>query len=234
MTAQNRAQLYTYFQTGDFPNQAQFQNLIDSSLNIVDTSAQVISSDVSALRSLYVRGDFSVSGKCSAAAIYGTTLSISGAAGLSGITYPTSAGTNGQHLQTNGVSVANWSGTKSFLTGGTAATAVTAGTTIYFFTGSNAAENTMSTTMPACTARNLYIQANTNPGVGKNFVFVVRKNGVSTALTCTISGAASSSASDLTHSVSYSAGDVISIQVVTDSGSNSATFTFLLELDTPS
>lgn len=48
MTAQTRNLLYTYFQTNDIPTQQQFANLIDSSLNISDTSAQVITSDVSA------------------------------------------------------------------------------------------------------------------------------------------------------------------------------------------
>lgn len=62
MTAQNRTQLYTYFETGDTPSQAQFANLIDSSLNIADTSGQAITSDVSALKNLDVRGNFTVSG----------------------------------------------------------------------------------------------------------------------------------------------------------------------------
>lgn len=62
MTAQNRATLYTYFQNGDKPTQGQFQNLIDSSLNIVDPAGQSIVSDVSALGKLDVVGPLNVSG----------------------------------------------------------------------------------------------------------------------------------------------------------------------------
>lgn len=36
MTVQNRATLKSYFETGDFPTQAQFEDLIDSMPNIVD------------------------------------------------------------------------------------------------------------------------------------------------------------------------------------------------------
>lgn len=70
MTAQTRTQLYQYFLTNEKPTQAQFQNLIDSSLNIADASAQAIVSDVSCMGSLDVSGTFTVSG----AAILGTPL----------------------------------------------------------------------------------------------------------------------------------------------------------------
>lgn len=62
MTSVNRTTLYTYFQTGLKPTQAQFTNLIDSNLNLAATGAQAIISDVSALGSLDVRGAFTVSG----------------------------------------------------------------------------------------------------------------------------------------------------------------------------
>lgn len=62
MTAQTRSQLYQYFITGAFPTQAQFANLIDSSLNLAEVSAQVITSDVSALGKVDVNGNFTVKG----------------------------------------------------------------------------------------------------------------------------------------------------------------------------
>lgn len=56
MTAQTRSVLYTYFETGDKPTQSNFQDTIDSFVTQLDTSAQIITSDVSCL------GDFTVSG----------------------------------------------------------------------------------------------------------------------------------------------------------------------------
>lgn len=82
MTAQSRAQLYQYFMTGDFPDQQQFQNLIDSSLNLAEVSAQIITSDVSALGKLDVTGNFVV--KASASATFTGNVSISGALTVTG------------------------------------------------------------------------------------------------------------------------------------------------------
>lgn len=92
MTAQPRAQLYTYFETGDKPTQAQFKNLIDSSLNIAESSAQRITGDVSALGNFAIRKDLLVSGFASfgssmvngdltinGVAFVGVTLTVSGA-----------------------------------------------------------------------------------------------------------------------------------------------------------
>lgn len=61
MSAQTRAQLYTFFEAGDRPTAGQFADLIDSSLNLSDTAAQEITSDVSCLGSLDVGGNFRVS-----------------------------------------------------------------------------------------------------------------------------------------------------------------------------
>jgi hypothetical protein len=58
-----------------------------------------------------------------------------------------------------------------------------------------------------------YVILDGSPGTGKSYTFVVRKNGsTSTSVTCTISDAATTG-SDLTHSVSFTAGDYISIMV---------------------
>jgi hypothetical protein len=65
----------------------------------------------------------------------------------------------------------------------------------------------------AGTVSNLYIQLEKAPGTSKSYTFTMRKNGASTGVTCTISGAALTG-SDLTNSVSYAAGDTIDIMIV--------------------
>lgn len=84
MTAQTRTQLYQYFQTGDKPTQGEFQNLIDSSLNIADASAQSIVSDVSCTGTLDVNNTFTVAG--SAQSNLTGNLSVSGSLTVSGAT----------------------------------------------------------------------------------------------------------------------------------------------------
>jgi hypothetical protein len=65
-----------------------------------------------------------------------------------------------------------------------------------------------------------YIKLAAAPGAGKSFVFTVRLNGVSAALTITISDAATTGA-DITHSVAVVAGDIVDI-LATPSGTPSA------------
>jgi hypothetical protein len=48
MATQSRADLKEYFQDGDTPNEAQFENLIDSMLNLADPGTQVIQGTISA------------------------------------------------------------------------------------------------------------------------------------------------------------------------------------------
>src|SRR6266853_3709972 len=56
------------------------------------------------------------------------------------------------------------------------------------------------------TFRNWVISTDVAPGVGKTCTYTVRKNGVDTALTVTLSGT-QTTGSDLTHSVSVALGD---------------------------
>lgn len=112
MTAQSRALLYTYFETGDFPTQAQFQNLIDSALNLAEVSAQVIASDVSALGKMEVGGALTVKNSAqtnlTGNVTIGGTLNVSAAGGVSifsaititGLTTPT-GGVHGNALGSN-------------------------------------------------------------------------------------------------------------------------------------
>jgi hypothetical protein len=62
----------------------------------------------------------------------------------------------------------------------------------------------------AGTVSNFYVILNKSPGTNHWYTFVVRKNGANTPVTCTISGTATTG-SDLTNSVSFAAGDYISI-----------------------
>lgn len=73
---------------------------------------------------------------------------------------------------------------------------------------------TNPTAMPtAGVFSNLYVNLSNTPGVGTSYTFTLYKNGVATALTCIISDSATAG-SDLTHSVTYAANDLISLEVV--------------------
>jgi hypothetical protein len=70
------------------------------------------------------------------------------------------------------------------------------------------------TVMPrAGTIKNLFAAVSVAPGAAKSWAFTVRKNGVDQALTCTISGASATNASDTSHSFTVTAGDEIEIKV---------------------
>lgn len=60
------------------------------------------------------------------------------------------------------------------------------------------------------TLSNLYIQCDQVPGGSVNRTFTVYKNGVATALTC-VTGPAALTANDVTHTVSFVAGDVLAV-----------------------
>ena len=62
MAKQNRTILKNYFQTGDKPSQAQYADLIDSNLNLSDTTTQTIISPVNLTGNLTASGNISASG----------------------------------------------------------------------------------------------------------------------------------------------------------------------------
>lgn len=64
----------------------------------------------------------------------------------------------------------------------------------------------------ACTISKLYVQALTGP-TGNGITLTVRKNGVDTALTCVLA-VAGTQAADTTHSVTFAAGDTLSVSCV--------------------
>lgn len=65
----------------------------------------------------------------------------------------------------------------------------------------------------ACSVTAMYVSITVAPGSGKSRAFTVRKNGSDTAVTCTVSDLATT-ANDTSHSVSFAAGDLLSISGV--------------------
>jgi len=73
----------------------------------------------------------------------------------------------------------------------------------------------------AGTISNFYVTLDGSPGSGNSYTFLVRKNGADTPVTCTISET-DTTGSDLTNSVSFAAGDYISIMVTPASNPTAA------------
>lgn len=87
---------------------------------------------------------------------------------------------------------------------------------------SNATEIAAAYPVPfACTVSSLYVRSQVAPGSGQNFNYVLFKNGVGQTLGLTIADTAVSN-SDLTNSVSFAAGDLISLRLIA-SGSAATT-----------
>lgn len=99
MTAQNRSTLYSYYLTNSKPTQAQFANLIDSSLNLVDSASQSIASTVT-----FSAGSIVLTGLTSGA----TTIGAPAIAGSTSFIFPSNTGTNGQFLSTDGLGNSSW------------------------------------------------------------------------------------------------------------------------------
>lgn len=115
---------------------------------------------------------------------------------------------------------------KSFLIGYTSNSITADGTAYNQPVVTNGSANSWSSSLSgvnqqplphAITLDRLRVKVATAPGTGKNLVFTILKNGVATALTCTISGAATT-AQDLSHTVSFAAGDTITMQCTLDTG----------------
>lgn len=108
-------------------------------------------------------------------------------------------------------------GTLNFSSGLTTAGA---GTTNYAGVGVLSANETV-VCMPvpfACVVKSLYASSASAPSAGQTFIYTLRKTLVDTALTCTSSGASQAGNSDTSHSVTFSAGDVADIKIVTSGG----------------
>ena len=104
---------------------------------------------------------------------------------------------------------------------GSSLTPVTGGTTIYLGLFGNPTEGLVSIPMPACTITELRCRATAAPGSGKSFTYTLRKNAVDQgSLVVAVSGTGEESSD--TGSVSFSAGDKLSVKLVTDSGAGTA------------
>jgi hypothetical protein len=134
-------------------------------------------------------------------------------------------GTSGQAtLIGNTLNIPQYSGgsgvAKSFLNVLVGATINASTTTYATFGGSNfSTEFTRMFMVPQnCTVSRLYVRITTNQVAGSTstIVFTLRKNSTATELTCTIAGGSSGGtfASNLTNSVSFAAGDLMSIKAV--------------------
>lgn len=89
MTTYSQNTLKTFFQTGDVPTGSDYANLIDSCLNIVDTSAQSIAGPINPTELITARvsaGNIIATGTLSVTASAGLTLTNQGdgAAGQTG------------------------------------------------------------------------------------------------------------------------------------------------------
>lgn len=97
---------------------------------------------------------------------------------------------------------------------------IAAGSTVYMgFAGTSATETQMRFVCPVTgTLRNLFVSADAAPGAAQTFAYTVRKNAADTSLTCTTSGAASTSSSDVVNSASVTAGDLVTVKLITSAG----------------
>ena len=115
----------------------------------------------------------------------------------------------------------------SELNGNTSAT-LSAGATWYgaasgmvvMVSGTDTSAITRTIVSRAATVQKLYYIASAANSAGKTNTITVTKNGVGTALTCSVTAA--TTCSDTTHSFTVNAGDEIGIQIVTGSATNTA------------
>lgn len=81
-------------------------------------------------------------------------------------------------------------------------------------------------------AKNMYMRSGASPTTSGSFIYTMRQNGSSTALTTKIaSSAASSSAQDLSHTVTLAAGDRISVSISTNAAAALTSHWGSIELD---
>jgi hypothetical protein len=104
-------------------------------------------------------------------------------------------------------------GGSSGITGGSH---ISSGDFIGMFTGnSSSTETDVQNVIPTNgTVGNFFGYVTSAPGGSNSWVFTLRINGVNSAVTCTVSGTART-CFDTTHTIAFSQGDLISIQVTT-------------------
>jgi hypothetical protein len=96
----------------------------------------------------------------------------------------------------------------------------TTATTVYFAATGVSANGTTEANFQipaavAITLKNLACNDTTAPGTSNTDAFTVRSGGAATSITCSISGASTTTCSDATHTAAISAGGLVDIQDVT-------------------
>lgn len=123
--------------------------------------------------------------------------------------------------------------TRNMFGGNSGPTQITAGQSLFFTNGftSGAAAQPSVTVPLAGTFKNFLIAPlNAAPGSAQTFTATLYVGGSSTAITCTISGSATS-CTDITHTVSAVTGSFYSIAVVSSAGAATTGFTWGIEYD---
>ncbi len=98
----------------------------------------------------------------------------------------------------------------------------------YLTSGDSGTENEVQIPMPACVLRNLRIVSSTAVAATSTVV-TVRKNGSDSSVTATVTNA-SRQASDTTNSITFAAGDLLSIKVVSGATTGTRTYNATFEL----
>ena len=82
-----------------------------------------------------------------------------------------------------------------------------------------------------CTIRNLYLRSDVPAGAGETFIYTIMLNGIATAITGTIGGAAAVEANDLVNAIAVALGDEISLRIVASLNAAVAYHSLSIELD---
>ncbi len=85
--------------------------------------------------------------------------------------------------------------------------------------------------LPSGKASKLVVSLTVAPGAGQSATVTIRKNGVNTALTCTVSGTATTCA-DTVNSVTFNDGDLLSV-LYTEAGAAASRIRFAFEYNSP-
>lgn len=144
------------------------------------------------------------------------------------------AGTDGQVLETNGAGQnPEWANkARAIMAFSSLTSGVGAGLTRYLgIANHNATENIVDIVVPATgTLRNMYALADGTPSAGQTYVYTLRKNASDSSVTSTTTNAGRTS-SDTTNTLSVTAGDVISVKIVTSASATVATHRVTLEFE---
>lgn len=114
-----------------------------------------------------------------------------------------------------------WRGRKCILTGGHPLTTVPVGSTYYLVNNGTATNEQNPHQMPfRGVLRNLAVLAAGAPGAGQSYVYTVRRQGIDSSLTVTLTGGSVRNGFDYTNELACSKGDSVCVKVVTSGGAS--------------